>query len=508
MKIRTQILTLVVVLLFLMGVASAVGISRINYIGREIERVTESDMPLMEALTRVMTLSLQQSVNFERALRFGTQAHPRDPSLTIPIREAKAEFDRLRELVRQALTDGRRVLSEAGSDEQFEKLQYQFSKIEEAYSRYETQGASILNLLARNQTKEAKIESLSITIDEERLRRTLATFSEEVEAVKEASAKRAQRTRTIAAQSMVAITGVGLLVGLVLAINVTWSITTPLNVAVKLAQRIAQGDKSAVAVQGYGGEVGQLLATMARMQEAIRESEHALEQRAEELARSNQELEQFAYVASHDLQEPLRMVSLYVQLIGSDYQQLFDEDAHEYMRLIVEATGRMQLMIQDILTYSRVRSSKKELHSCDLNPVIDAALDNLKHTVEESNAVIRTGTLPLVKGDSSQLIQLFQNLIGNAIKFRETKNPEVWIEGTREGDFIHVKVIDNGIGIEQQYLQRIFHIFQRLHPSSRYPGTGIGLAICKRIVEQHGGKIWVESTVGVGSVFHFTLPSA
>lgn len=507
MKIRTQILTLVVVLLFLMGVAAAVGINRINSIGREIERVTEADMPLMEALTRVMTLSLQQSVNFERALRFGTQNHPRDPSLAIPIREAKAEFERLQRLVRKALSDGRTVLSYPGNDEQSEELEQQFANIEEAYGRYETQGAAILNLLSRNQLKEAKIESLSITLEEERLRSALLKFSEEVGRVKEASARRAQRTRVTASQSMVAITGAGLLVGLVLAINVTWSITTPLNVAVKLAQRIAQGDKSVVAVEGHGGEVGQLLTSMARMQEAIRDSEHTLEHRADELARSNQELEQFAYVASHDLQEPLRMVSLYVQLIRSDYQHLFDDDAHEYMRLIVEATGRMQLQIQDILTYSRVRSSKKELHVCDLSRIITASLENLRHTIEESKAQIRTGNLPSVKGDSSQLIQLFQNLIGNAIKFREDKRPEVWIDGTKEGEFVHLEVRDNGIGIEQQYLQRIFNIFQRLHPTSRYPGTGIGLAICKRIVEQHGGKIWVESTIGVGSVFHFTLPS-
>lgn len=236
-----------------------------------------------------------------------------------------------------------------------------------------------------------------------------------------------------------------------------------------------------------------------------RQAEEALARRGEELARSNADLEQFAYVASHDLQEPLRAVVSYLQLLERRYQGQLDERADKYIRHAVEGAHRMQALIEDLLTYSRVGRRGAAFAPTDATLALDRALTNLRSAIEASDACITVAALPSVLADRSQLTQLFQNLIGNAIKFRGAARPEVRVAAWREGGAWHFVVQDNGIGIEPEYRDRIFAIFQRLHTRDEYPGTGIGLAICRRVVERHGGRIWVESALGQGSAFHFTL---
>jgi light-regulated signal transduction histidine kinase (bacteriophytochrome) len=236
-----------------------------------------------------------------------------------------------------------------------------------------------------------------------------------------------------------------------------------------------------------------------------RRIEEALKERTEELARSNRDLEQFAYVASHDLQEPLRMVTNYVQLLARRYKGKLDSDADDFIHFAVDGAIRMWKLINDLLTYSRVGTQNKGLKSTDCETVLKHSLDNLKIAVEENEAVITHDALPTVMGDHLQLGQLFQNLIGNAIKFRGEESPRIHISASRNGNGWTFSVRDNGIGIAPEYVERIFVIFQRLHNREDYPGTGIGLAICKRIVERHGGRIWVESKVGKGTTFYFTL---
>jgi PAS domain S-box-containing protein len=239
----------------------------------------------------------------------------------------------------------------------------------------------------------------------------------------------------------------------------------------------------------------------------LKNQEEAIAAHSRELERSNQELEQFAYVASHDLQEPLRMVGSYCQLLQRRYRGKLDADADEFIGYAVEGATRMQRMINDLLAYSRVGRRENPFAPIDTDALVATALDNLRAAIEESGARIRIGKLPAVTGDRTQLAQLFQNLIGNAVKFRGEAPVEVSIDAAPEGDGYRFTVADNGIGIEKDYLDKIFLIFQRLHDRSKYPGTGIGLAICKKVVERHGERIWVESEPGKGSRFIFTLPS-
>jgi PAS domain S-box-containing protein len=246
----------------------------------------------------------------------------------------------------------------------------------------------------------------------------------------------------------------------------------------------------------------------AELLESLEKAQAELAQRARELARSNSDLEQFAYVASHDLQEPLRMVASYVQLLARRYKGKLDADADEFIRYAVDGATRMQSLINDLLAFSRVGTRGKELVPVSLEKCAERALSHLRLALEESGAEVKLESLPWVKGDETQLVQLLQNLVGNAVKFRGEQPPRIRVSTTREEDTVTVSVEDNGIGIEPQYYERIFAIFQRLHGKEEYPGTGIGLSICKKIVERHGGRIWVESTPGQGSTFRFTLAAS
>ena len=238
-----------------------------------------------------------------------------------------------------------------------------------------------------------------------------------------------------------------------------------------------------------------------------KKAEAALREAHEELKRSNAELEQFAYVASHDLQEPLRMVSSYTQLLMRRYGDKLDGDAREFTAFIVDGATRMKQLIEDLLAYSRVGTRDKNFKPVDAGSSLGRALTNLRAAIQDSGATVTHDPLPTIPCDEVQLAQLFQNLIGNALKFRKPDAaPAVHVGAADQGAEWEFMVRDNGIGIEPQYFQRIFMVFQRLHDKGEYPGTGIGLAIVKKVVERHGGRIWVQSQPGAGTTFHFTMP--
>jgi PAS domain S-box-containing protein len=238
-----------------------------------------------------------------------------------------------------------------------------------------------------------------------------------------------------------------------------------------------------------------------------KKSEEHLVKTVAELKRSNDELQQFAYVASHDLQEPLRMVASYTQLLAERYKGRLDSDADEFIAYAVDGSNRMQVLIQDLLAYSRAGTNGKALRKISSDNALTEALANLRATIQESGAVVTHDSLPLITTDGTQLAQIFQNLIGNAIKYRSAAVPNVHISAVRNGGNEWIfSVRDNGLGIDPQYFDRIFVLFQRLHGQAEFKGTGIGLAICKKMLERLGGRIWVESQPGKGSTFHFALP--
>jgi PAS domain S-box-containing protein len=239
-----------------------------------------------------------------------------------------------------------------------------------------------------------------------------------------------------------------------------------------------------------------------------KQAEEALKRTADELARSNEDLEQFAYVASHDLQEPLRMVAGYLQLLSERYRGQIDAKADKYIAYAVDGAERMSILIRDLLAYSRVSTRAEPLSSTSSQEALDFALKNLHSAIGESGAAVTFDRLPVVRADKTQLTQVFQNVVGNALKFRDPERPPQIRVAVREdqGQWLF-SVSDNGIGFEQQYEEKMFVIFQRLHGRGHYPGTGIGLAICRRIVERHGGRIWARGEPGKGSTFFFTLPS-
>jgi light-regulated signal transduction histidine kinase (bacteriophytochrome) len=238
-----------------------------------------------------------------------------------------------------------------------------------------------------------------------------------------------------------------------------------------------------------------------------KKSEERLVKTVGELKRSNDELQQFAYVASHDLQEPLRMVASYTQLLAKRYIGRLDSDADEFIAYAVDGSNRMQGLIRDLLAYSRAGTNGKDLHQISSEKALKDALANLRATIQESGALVTHDSLPVITTDDTQLTQVFQNLVGNAVKYRSAEVPRVHVSATKNGSKEWIfSVRDNGLGIDPQYFERIFVLFQRLHGREEFKGTGIGLTICKKIVERLGGRIWVESQPEKGSTFYFALP--
>jgi signal transduction histidine kinase len=267
--------------------------------------------------------------------------------------------------------------------------------------------------------------------------------------------------------------------------------------------RVASGPREITAV---GMEIEAMRERIVEELASVEAARARVEEQARELQRSNAELEQFAYVASHDLQEPLRKIASFCQALQTRYRGRLDERADQYIDFAVDGAKRMQTLINDLLAFSRVGRSGRAQEPVDLNEVLADAQASLAGSLESSQATISAGTLPTVRGDRGQLASLFQNLIANAVKFRGADAPSVRIAAERREGEWKISCLDNGIGIDPEYAERIFLIFQRLHSRETYEGTGIGLALCRKIVEYHGGRIWLDTEYSEGACFHFTLP--
>ncbi|MCB4791522.1 MAG: HAMP domain-containing protein [Elusimicrobia bacterium] len=302
----------------------------------------------------------------------------------------------------------------------------------------------------------------------------------------------------------------------IMAFSIAQSISRPINSLSKGAEIVGNGNLDYRVGTSLKDEIGQLSRTFDKMTSDLKntlasrnELNAEIEMRKQtelDLKRSNENLEQFAYVASHDLQEPLRMMASYSELLERRYKNKLDADADEFIAYIVNGAKRMQKLINDLLAYSRIGRGEKTYVEIDTESVLERVLEIMAKTIQESKAVITHDKLPVVFGNESNFIQLFQNLIGNAIKFRGEDSPQIHVAAKKEPGEWLFSVKDNGIGIEPQYKDRIFLIFQRLHGRDKYPGTGIGLSICKKIVETEGGRIWLDSEQGKGTTFYFTVP--
>lgn len=310
---------------------------------------------------------------------------------------------------------------------------------------------------------------------------------------------------------------VSVLAGMI-AVATSRLIAQPILALQKGAEIIGGGNLDYKVGTDAEDEVGRLSRAFDRMTENLKKitasrddlnkAQTEIKRKIQELARSNEELARFAYVASHDLQEPLRMVTSYVRLLEKRYKGRMDKDADDFIHFAVDGAVRMQKLIDDLLTYSRVGTKGKPLEPVESAKALQDALHNLDVVIREKGAVVTHLALPRVMADETQLVQLFQNLIGNAVKFCDQTSPRVHVAAERQGREWAFSVHDNGIGIDMRYEEKIFQVFQRLHPKDQYPGTGIGLAVCRKIVERHGGRMWVDSHPGHGSTFYFTLQEA
>ncbi|MGW4405613.1 sensor histidine kinase [Nonomuraea sp. NPDC004702] len=294
-----------------------------------------------------------------------------------------------------------------------------------------------------------------------------------------------------------------------LAFVIRYAVLKPIDQLTEQVRTVAAGDFDHRLGVDRPAELSELSSHVDSMRRRIVSAWRGAADQADELRRSNGELEQFAYVASHDLQEPLRKVASFTQMLEQRYGPQLDDRARQYIHYAVDGAKRMQLLINDLLDFSRVGRVSGERLPTDSGGALDRALENLSATIEDTGATVTRDDLPVVEGNRMQLTQLFQNLVENAIKFRSEDPPRVRLTAERKGDMWEFSCSDNGIGVDPKYADRIFLIFQRLHPRDVYPGTGIGLALCRKIVEYHGGQLWLDAEpADQGTTFRWTLPAA
>ncbi|MCA2228033.1 sensor histidine kinase [Nonomuraea aurantiaca] len=313
--------------------------------------------------------------------------------------------------------------------------------------------------------------------------------------------------------ALIVLLAVMAVVGIGLVFIVRYAVLKPIAQLTDQVRKVATGDFDHQLSVARPAELAELSSHVDSMRRRIVSAWRRAEEQSDELRRSNGELEQFAYVASHDLQEPLRKVASFTQMLEQRYGDRLDDRAKEYIRYAVDGAKRMQLLINDLLDFSRVGRVTGERVVTDTDAALSTALDNLSAAIEDTGTVVTHDAMPKVVGNRGQLTQLFQNLVENAIKFRSDLPPRVHIGVQRAGRMWEFSCSDNGIGVDAKYADRIFLIFQRLHPRDVYPGTGIGLALCRKIVEYHGGQLWLDGGDGSadkdkGATFRWTLPAA
>jgi signal transduction histidine kinase len=471
-----------------------------------IVRLTDARELMVERLDPAATAALRLSnalINEETGVRGYSLTG--DESFLEPYRNGRIEE-------RAAIGELRRLIAGAGLEEVRSDLRHVEARAATWRRRYALPAIRRVRVKGPGAVREAGVERGQRMFDAVRtaLDRQQATIRVERAKGRQSLADAA----TFLSASFAAIAALVIAALITTTIMLRRTVTLPIGSLARRVRRVARGDFEH-RVRSYGPrDIGNLAADIDSMRrrilqelEASHEAHERLDAQASELERSNAELEQFAYVASHDLQEPLRKVASFCQLLEQRYKGQLDDRADQYIAFAVDGAKRMQQLINDLLAFSRVGRTGADFERIDLDEVLGQALANLAAAIEESGATVESDPLPTVEGDPTLLTLVLQNLVGNAIKFRSQAAPEVHVGVKREDDHWLISCSDNGIGIDPEYAERVFVIFQRLHAKDEYAGTGIGLSMCRKIVEYHGGRIWLDDDTQSGTTFRFTLPA-
>ena len=429
-----------------------------------------------------------------------------DEQLTYPGKRTLSQWQRQHDVLGQILREA--TYSDAARPAMLKKLR----------DDYEDVGLPFAQLVARQTPKSGEINTQTVTALDETLRTLLSLHLEKIVN----TACRLTVSSQVSALNMQKLTKKVIVWTTILMMSIFLinlyllekSVVNPLRRISEGAQIVGDGNLGYSVDANSSDEVGQLAAAFNKMSRNLKKTHDSLEMEIrerkhteQELLRSNAELQQFAYVASHDLQEPLRNVANCVQILKEEYRNKLDADADQLIHYAVDSVVRMKALISDLLLFSRVGTRSQQFEETNCEEVLEETLTSMRSSIAETGAVITHDPLPTIPADGTQLLQVFQNLVANAIKFRRDEPPKVHISAVKNGSEWVFSLKDNGIGIESRHFERILVIFQRLHNRTEYDGSGMGLAIVKKIVERHQGKVWVESEVGVGSTFYFTIPN-
>lgn len=509
LHLKTKIIIAVftgILLALLVGLSSLV---LLRSIGNEMDEVVNYQIPLIFMVNDIRNYQLKQSMAIKKISLIYSMPESR-AILEKWVRDywlENSQFYRNLKNAQTAMDDAIHQSSSMPTTSRLRKIQSFLHEIRQHHDQLE-RTIKRLSLILADETLRNSVERLlnQLDLDDggfdqdiERLQREIGVLSEESITAALTHEKNGYYTIAI-------LLVAGCVIGVFLVFFLVRSILIPLRQAIHISERIAAHDLDIHFGVVGDNELGQLLASMETMAHSLRKSRMEVTAKIEELARSNMDLQQFAYVASHDLQEPLRTVASFSQLLAERYQGKLDSAADEFIAFIVDAASQMRTLIDDLLTYSRVTTHAKPMEMVAVGEVIASVKSRLQMVIQNAHATMTHTELPTFRADKGQMVQLFQNLISNAIKFHRDQPPKVHIHASRTvGAWLFV-VEDNGIGIDAKHVDRIFEVFQRLHTKDEYPGTGIGLAVCKRIVERHGGILTVTSEPGKGSAFSFTIP--
>ncbi|MCI4625685.1 MAG: ATP-binding protein [Candidatus Magnetoovum sp. WYHC-5] len=506
LSIKSKITLLVTLVVSLMLIPSIIAIYYAYEIGAELDDMSTLTIPLSRVITEITENQLEQTI------QFATAKHHIETKNREGVSSAITAFEKVHIQIKESISRGEGILARPlrqsiqGSDLQnFLEIGIHIETIEKKQDDYYAAVMKLFDMAKTYNSNEIHDFTGDLIEKEADFDKEIKAFLSKVEQFTEKSTIEVRANEQFALRLTIIIFIVCLISSIVIGMLLAYNITSKLALATSVAETISRGGMPGDIDTEGKDEAATLLKSISHMAETIRLSSEAIERKTVALERSNTELQQFAYIASHDLQEPLRVIGNFTELMSDRYRGQLDADADEFMGFIMGAVELMQQLIDDLLTYSRIDTKGIPFEVVDLPAIIESVKDNLRMAMKDSGGAVSCASSLTFKADRMQMLQLFQNLIGNAIKFRAGLPPLIDVQWENKPTEWLFKITDNGIGIASEHHKDIFMSFIRLHTRQEYEGTGIGLAICKKIVQRHGGDIWVESQLGRGSTFFFTI---